>query len=752
MASSQTASTAKEKSKFPDLGPVGVNVFSGGTNERNISWRPGRQHYAGYGVGKAAQDYSIPIQPDLTYPSIREGRSKFYSDTDARKRLDYAESEDYANTVKIENGICELCKSIFEDEEGKKGFKVFMWHEDVFRMVRSSRLGCGVCRVLGQTVKEYMDGEFFIGMGGASGWLCIYLEDWIEERGERRRMCYVTWTLQARAQSLWKFDGVWLFDVEMEAMFADPEKCEKRGWRENYPLLSENSREALDLAKSWLERCESSHEACSSRRKDWCPTRLIYVGGDIIRLQTDIQSPVKYATLSHCWGKLHITRLETNNITQLLESVPESALCKTFLHAIEITRFLGLEYLWIDSLCIIQNDSEDWGREAALMADVYGQSTISIAASGAVDGSEGCFFDRDRRYFWNTPLDIDEQTLMMANTQVFERCVRHTELSKRAWVLQERLLAPRTLHFSRAQVFWECKQANACESYPNGHPNFLDMNWHLDGFRKDGVLSWEKIVQLYSRCSLTFEKDKLPALMGIAKMFQEETNMTYLVGMWKEELRLMLTWRFMSDSGGCKTPRPVEPRAPSWSWVGLESPNAPIILPELRDIEAQGRAFWHVEVIDADATLMDTDRQTWRGVLELNCEKIVNANTVYIGNLSSYDVHRAHSKDPIPSSDTQVDWDFLEDQKANKHETDHFMVPFCSNTNEEGTMQVEGLILEHVGTIPGQYKRVARYLAQKENVKVLERLFENYEVPDSDFVRKQSWGDSKAEGYVINII
>jgi hypothetical protein len=175
-------------------------------------------------------------------------------------------------------------------------------------------------------------------------------------------------------------------------------------------------------------------------------------------------------------------------------------------------------------------------------------------------------------------------------------------------------------------------------------------------------------------------------------------------------------------------------------------------LPELRDIEAQGRAFWHVEVIDADATLMDTDRQTWRGVLELNCEKIVNANTVYIGNLSSYDVHRAHSKDPIPSSDTQVDWDFLEDQKANKNETDHFMVPFCSNTNEEGTRQVEGLILEHVGTIPGQYKRVARYLAQKENVKVLERLFENYEVPDSDFVRKQSWGDSKAEGYVINII
>lgn len=336
-------------------------------------------------------------------------------------------------------------------------------------------------------------------------------------------MAYITWTLKDRPQSLWKFDVVWIFGTGLDGGFTG--EVGSGSWREKYPSLPVNSRQALGLAKSWLERCESSHGICGARRNDWHPTRLLYLGNNTINLKTDMTTPVRYATLSHCWGKLHITRLETSNIDQFLLEIPESALCKTFIHAIEVTRFLGLEYLWIDSLCIIQNDAEDWAKEAGLMADVYGQSTISIAASGAVDGSEGCFFDRDDRYFWNTPFESTEngekQTLVMANTQIFERCIRHTELSKRAWVLQERLLAPRTLHFSKAQIFWECKEANACESYPNGFPEFLDMNSALDGFAKGATPSWEKVVQLYSRCSLTFEKDKLPSLMGIAKMFRK---------------------------------------------------------------------------------------------------------------------------------------------------------------------------------------------------------------------------------------
>jgi hypothetical protein len=110
------------------------------------------------------------------------------------------------------------------------------------------------------------------------------------------------------------------------------------------------------------------------------------------------------------------------------------------------------------------------------------------------------FFDRDQSYLWNTTIDIaidgTIQTFVMTNVQVFERCVRHTELSKRAWILQEHLLSPRTLHFSKAQVFWECREANACESYPEGFPDFLDMNSGVDIIDKRTLPSWEKIVLL----------------------------------------------------------------------------------------------------------------------------------------------------------------------------------------------------------------------------------------------------------------
>jgi len=106
---------------------------------------------------------------------------------------------------------------------------------------------------------------------------------------------------------------------------------------------------------------------------------------------------VEYATLSHCWGSIEILKLTKNNLQSLLEDIPEYKLCKTFKDAIYIVRQFGLRYLWIDSLCIVQDDKEDWNRESVLMSAVYGQTTLNLAAAGAKDGSIGYFFDRDDR-------------------------------------------------------------------------------------------------------------------------------------------------------------------------------------------------------------------------------------------------------------------------------------------------------------------------------------------------------------------
>lgn len=98
--------------------------------------------------------------------------------------------------------------------------------------------------------------------------------------------------------------------------------------------------------------------------------------------------------MSHCWGGVAFNSLTKANFSSFREIIPVSTLSKTFQNAIYIARYIGIEYIWIDSLCIIQDDLEDWRRESSLMATVYGGSHINLAASGASNGNVGCFFKR----------------------------------------------------------------------------------------------------------------------------------------------------------------------------------------------------------------------------------------------------------------------------------------------------------------------------------------------------------------------
>jgi hypothetical protein len=116
---------------------------------------------------------------------------------------------------------------------------------------------------------------------------------------------------------------------------------------------------------------------------------------------------VQYASLSHCWGKLKIITLTTSNLAGFQHEIPLKELPKTFQEAIYVTRYLGLQYIWIDSLCILQDSSEDWAKESVQMADVYGAAEINIAATGAADGSGGCFFERSDS--WRTQVSVSSQ-------------------------------------------------------------------------------------------------------------------------------------------------------------------------------------------------------------------------------------------------------------------------------------------------------------------------------------------------------
>lgn len=286
---------------------------------------------------------------------------------------------------------------------------------------------------------------------------------------------------------------------------------------------------------------------------------------------SSLDSGTRYVTLSHCWGKLPFTTLTRARLEAFSRSVTENELCKTFQDAIAITRRLGFEYIWIDSLCIIQDDKEDWNHESTSMSQVYGNSSLNIAAASAWDGRDGCLFDRFPPYLskFEMELQINGQnrwlTLFNEYQSWYDRLIYDQPLVTRAWALQERLLPLRTLHFSRSELYWECKSQSACESFPVRFPDLLREGDNF--YAKNHNINWREVVVMYTRANLTKTTDKLVAIAGVAKRICNATGNEYLAGMWRGSLENDLCWYTLSPA-----PKPNEYRAPSWSWAAVDSP------------------------------------------------------------------------------------------------------------------------------------------------------------------------------------
>jgi len=262
-------------------------------------------------------------------------------------------------------------------------------------------------------------------------------------------------------------------------------------------------------------------------------------------------------------------------------------LSKTFQDALIITRRLDLRYLWIDSLCIIQDSEEDWQEQSACMGQVYSNSYCNIAAAHAADGTYGCFAGRNPDLV--KPLKVDLNwgphpgTYYATQWLYWEHNVLHTPLNQRAWVFQERFLAPRNLYFGATQLYWECCELVASESFPSKlHPRIVasipkGIIPHVDdGTRAldmavDPKLAafsaWDYLVDIYSRGHLTFSTDKLIALSGIAAEMHKHTQCQYLAGMWRKYLPYQLLWEVRGIQWMVSRARPKIYNAPSWSWA-----------------------------------------------------------------------------------------------------------------------------------------------------------------------------------------
>jgi Heterokaryon incompatibility protein (HET) len=234
----------------------------------------------------------------------------------------------------------------------------------------------------------------------------------------------------------------------------------------------------------------------------------------------------------------------------------------TFRDAFKATRKLGIRYLWIDSLCIVQDSDFDWRAESSVIGKIYGHSLCNIAATGSSQTYGGLFQERSISELAPKTTSIrfkgKDATCCFTENQMWCAEISNARLNNRGWVLQERVLSPRTLHYT-SQLFWECQTIEACETCPSGIPNRLcqggcfALELHpltLKSWRdKSSSDLWDQIIQSYTRCELTRASDCLVAIVGIAMEVQSLWRDQYLAVLWKRELPRCILWYFTNISG-----------------------------------------------------------------------------------------------------------------------------------------------------------------------------------------------------------
>ncbi|OBT66986.1 hypothetical protein VE03_04182 [Pseudogymnoascus sp. 23342-1-I1] len=486
--------------------------------------------------------------------------------------------------------------------------------------------------------------------------------------------------------------------------------------------------DVLNIMSKWLSNCTENHDLCKGNGDGTLPTRLIKINGESLSLilTSECLNRPRYATLSHSWGPSgadNVITLTSEDLDTYMEALPVERFPKTFKDAIEITRRLGLDYLWIDSLCIIQDSVDDWQKESALMHSVFGGSTVTIAASSARDSSQGCFH-KPPHFSGGLRARITDSGLRRVQDfrarDTYELSTFKTHLGTRAWALQEKILAPRAIHFSDRGAFWECRTTTASEFLPDGFPGQLGSP--LVSRKVNLEHLWPQIVRLYSGANLSFGKDKLPALSGIARLRYNETGDHYLAGLWRDKLEEQLCWSHSRYISGAMRPRPPW-RAPTWSWASIDGEVNWYTREELC-LETT-----YVHVLDANTTKHSHDQfgQVTSGVIQLACSTMAAGYLVHPNEPNSLE-----PQDAIIALDSgngklnvcvQID---CQDDNNKLPGKISYLLPFFSGqtgsssivegNDEIHELMVEGIVLQATGVTKGELSRIGSFKIYKHHV------------------------------------
>lgn len=367
---------------------------------------------------------------------------------------------------------------------------------------------------------------------------------------------------------------------------------------------------------------QSSNAMSASEDSVYLPTRLLDVGSTtepclrLVSLKNDSQlqpagadaSAKRYAAISYCWGTKEEAEKQlkttTNTLQQHLSNINHESMPQTIADAVKLCRAIGLQYLWIDALCIIQDDDSDWTRDSFEMSNIYANSFITICVVTGASCSTGFL---DRHHNPNTlQIDYNSQVDPLVKGKLFLRMYKHptlnltteyTEMSVSDGLMKNNKLEVDEWALGKAPWFqrgWTFQESHFSKRKLLIGDDMAYM-WHednivsMDGTRydrsqlileahesmRDAIDQWYTMVRFYVRRKLSYEKDRLPALSGLARELANSfPDLEYLAGLWKGDLHRGLFW----ISGTTQNYQDyIKPRhygyvAPSWSWACRPGP------------------------------------------------------------------------------------------------------------------------------------------------------------------------------------